>query len=69
MSKITIYQTGNSFSSNQEQAIALAESSSFGELKNGKVIYSIYEVIYLLEKDKAESIKMELSKILNQLKK
>jgi len=51
--KITIYQLGNSIFSNQELAIALSNTSCFGELKNGKVIYSIYEAIYLAEKGKA----------------
>lgn len=52
-----IYQTGNSFYSNASNAMALASSSSFGEIKEGKVVYSIYEVLYLLEDKKAELIK------------
>jgi tRNA-intron endonuclease len=55
--KFQIYQTGNSFFSNKEEAISLSSESFFGELKAGKIIYSIYEVIYLLEKGKAELIK------------
>lgn len=51
--KITIYQIGSSLFSNKEEALALANKSSIGEMKEGKVLYSIYEVIYLLEKAKA----------------
>lgn len=51
---ITIYQEGNSFFSNKEEAIALAGKSYFGELKSGKVVYSIYEAIYLIEKNRAK---------------
>ena len=53
-SPITIYQEGSSFFSNKEEAIALASKSYFGELKNGKVIYSIYETLYLIENNKAK---------------
>ncbi len=50
----SIYKSGNNFMSNKQEAIALAEKSAFGEIKAGKVIYSIYEVIYLLENKKAK---------------
>ena len=52
-----IYQTGSSFHSNSSEAIALASKSSLGEIKSGKVVYSIYEVLYLLEGKKAELLK------------
>jgi len=48
-----IYKQGNNFSSNTNQAISIASSKNMGEKKAGKVIYSIYEVLYLLEKKKA----------------
>jgi tRNA-intron endonuclease len=54
MQKITIYLTNKLFFSNKNEAIALAEQSSIGEIKSGKVIYSIYEVLYLIETKKAE---------------
>ena len=52
-----IYQTGSSFHSNSSEAIALSSKSSIGEIKQGKVIYSIYEVLYLIDEKKAELIK------------
>lgn len=54
MRKIQIIKTGNTFSSNQSEAMTLANTKKFGELKNKKVIYSIYEALYLIEKKKAE---------------
>jgi tRNA-intron endonuclease len=54
--KTQIYQIGNNFFSNQESAMLLTDKSFFGELKDGKVIYSIYEALYLLDKNKAELI-------------
>jgi tRNA-intron endonuclease len=59
MFKITIYKEANRFFSNRKEAIALANESFFGELKEGKVIYSLFEVLYLLEKGKAEIIEDE----------
>ena len=50
---LEIYKAGNSFFSNRQEAIALASKSSLGEVKTGKVLYSIYEVLYLLENKKA----------------
>lgn len=57
MQKITIYQTGNNFFSNKIEAFNLASKSSLGELKSGKIVYSIYEVLYLLDKKQAELLK------------
>lgn len=51
MPTFEIYQVGkNLFCSNKEEAFNLNSKASFGELKDGKIIYSIYEVLYLLEK-------------------
>lgn len=47
-----IYFENQGFYSNRKEAIDLASSSSFGELKEGKIQYNIYEVLYLLEKKK-----------------
>ncbi len=54
--KIKIYEMNNSFYSNSSLAIALNQKSGFGELSNGKVVYSLYEVLYLIETKKAEVI-------------
>ena len=50
--KFEVYMQGKNFNSNKKQAIDLASTSFFGELKEGKVTYSIFEVLYLLEKNK-----------------
>ncbi len=57
MNKFEIYQTGNSFHSNKREAIDLASLSYIGEIKSGKVVYAICEVLYLLEKGKAKLMK------------
>ena len=54
MAKFLIYKTSNSFSSNTKESIDLASTSYIGEVKNGKTVYSLFEVLYLLEKNKAE---------------
>lgn len=56
-SKFQFYQSGSSFFSNKKEAMNLCSESYFGELKEGKVIYSVYEAFYLLEKKKAELVK------------
>lgn len=48
-----IYRIGNTFFSNKKNAIDLAAASFFGEVKQGKVIYSLLEVLYLLEQRRA----------------
>lgn len=53
-----IYQVGkSSFHSNKKQAQDLCSNSSFGELREGKVTYSLYEVLYLLDKKQVKVIK------------
>ena len=53
-----IYQTGKSgFQSNRREAMDLHSKSSFGELREGKIVYSLYEVLYLLEKKQARLIR------------
>jgi tRNA-intron endonuclease len=51
-----VYKTGNSFFSNKKEAVALFEQRKLGELKNGKVMYSLFEVLYLLDEKKIEII-------------
>lgn len=60
---IPIYKTGNSLQSNSSEALSLASKSSLGEIKQGKVIYSIYEALYLVELRKAEILDNKLKKI------
>jgi tRNA-intron endonuclease len=63
MTKFLIYKVGNSFSSNTKEAADLASTSYIGEIKNGKMIYSLFEVLYLLEKNKAELLNNKNKKI------
>jgi len=65
--KFEIYQSGNQFSSNKSSAIALASKSSLGELKSGKIVYSLYEILYLLDKKHAELIKQNKKVSFEQL--
>jgi len=44
-------------SSNTQKAITLSKKSSFGRFKNGKVVYSAYEILYLIETKKAAAMK------------
>jgi len=45
---------GENVSSNKKEAMSLYAQSRFGEKKDDKIIYSIYESLYLLEKKKME---------------
>lgn len=51
-----IYSSSHGFYSNKQEALNLASSSSFGEIKEGRVWYSIYEVLYLSDLKKAHII-------------
>lgn len=61
MDKVKAYFIGNSVSSNTSEAFSLYEKSRFGEQKGEKIIYSIPEVIFLLEKNKIELIQNKKS--------
>ncbi len=52
--KIKAVFDGENVSSNKEEAMTLHAQSRFGEFKSGKVIYSMFEALYLLEKEKME---------------
>lgn len=52
--KIKAVFDGESVSSNKKEAFSLYAQSRFGEKKEGKIIYSIFEALYLLEKEKME---------------
>jgi tRNA-intron endonuclease len=45
---------GENVFSNKKEAMTLYDQSRFGEKKDGKIIYSVYEALYLLEKGKME---------------
>src|SRR3989344_5872138 len=65
--------SGSNIISTSEDAISLAEKSSFGEFKAGRVEYSGVEAIYLLDKSKAEvhsnKKKLSSSELIKKLKK
>jgi len=52
--KIKAVFDGEGVFSNKKEAIALHAQSRFGELKSGKIIYSTFEALYLLERGKME---------------
>jgi len=52
-----IHLSNNQLSSNSQNAITLAKAKQLGEFKLGKVIYSNYEAVYLIETKNAELIK------------
>lgn len=52
-----IYQIGSSFFSNKKEAIDLTNKSFLGERKQGRVIFSVFETLYLLESQKVVLIK------------
>ena len=45
---------GENVFSNKKEAMSLYAQSRYGEKKEGRVIYSVYEALYLLEKKKME---------------
>ncbi len=51
-----IYSSSQGFYSNKQEALNLASASFLGEIKDGKVIYSPYETLYLLDLKKAQVI-------------
>jgi tRNA-intron endonuclease, archaea type len=56
MDKIKSHILGEIVSSNSSDAFSLYEKSNFGERKDGKIIYSPSETLFLVEKDKMEVI-------------
>lgn len=57
MTKFKAIFTGDNVTSNKKDAFSLFEKSRFGEAKEGKIIYSIVEALYLLEKGKIDLYK------------
>lgn len=54
MQKIQAHLTKEIVSTNQAEAFSLYKKSVFGEPKSGKMQYSLYEALYLIEKNKIE---------------
>lgn len=54
MKKIAAAISGDKIYSNKKEAFSLHEQSRFGESKEGKIVYSIPECLYLVEKGKLE---------------
>jgi len=65
-SKFPLYLSGERIFSNSEKAISLQETKKLGELKEGKVIYSPFEALYLIEKHVAIFISLKNSKQLKE---
>jgi tRNA-intron endonuclease len=73
MPKFKVVFNGDSCSSNKKDAFSLYEKSRFGEKKEGKILYSLFEALYLLEKGKIdlcrENKKINFEKFLNLVRK
>ncbi|MBU3906724.1 MAG: tRNA-intron lyase [Nanoarchaeota archaeon] len=54
MEKVKAYLTGELVQSNSSEAHTLHEKSCFGEPKEGKILYSLPEALFLVEKEKME---------------
>ena len=71
--KIRAVFTGENVASNTKEAHVLYNQSRFGELKSGKIIYSIFEALYLLEQNKVEikykGRKLNFDKLLQEARK
>ncbi len=63
MKKIKAYFVGGIISSNEAEAIALYEKSCFGEPEKERIIYSLYEALFLIEKNKIEVYSFQNKKI------
>lgn len=73
MEKIKAHILGEIVSTNSSDAFSLYEKSSFGEKRNGKIIYSPSEALFLFEKGKIEvlskSKQLNFDELLNKFKK
>jgi tRNA-intron endonuclease, archaea type len=56
-SKFSIYLNASQLFSNSQKAITIQNSKKIGEIKDGKVIYSPFESLYLIETEKSEIFK------------
>lgn len=64
--KFPIYVTETRIFSNSSLALTLENNSKIGEKKDGKIIYSNFESLYLLEKEKSYLIDIKDKKIQEQ---
>ncbi len=62
-----LYMSNDRIFSNSQKAMNLCELRKIGELKEGKVIYTSFEALYLLETKKAEIINLKNNKILKEI--
>jgi len=56
LKKIAAAISGDKIFSNKKEAFSLYEQSRFGESKEGKIVYSIPECLYLVEKGKLQIV-------------
>ncbi len=65
--------TGENIHSNKKEAFTLHEQSRFGESKEGKIFYSLFEALYLVEKAKMQVLegkkKLSFEKLMEHAKK
>ena len=70
--KINAIFTGESIYSNKKEAFTLLSQSRFGEQREGKVIYSLAEALFLVEKGKMQVIekkkKISFDKLMEKAK-
>jgi tRNA-intron endonuclease, archaea type len=64
--KFPLYISHDRIFSNSQKAASLENKTKLGELKDGKVIYSEFEALYLIEKNLAEAINLKNSKKLSE---
>jgi tRNA-intron endonuclease, archaea type len=57
MEKFPLYVSSERIFSNSQKAVSFQNSKKLGELKNGKVIYSPFEALFLIENKSAEPFK------------
>jgi len=63
--KFPLYLSGERIFSNSQKAINLYDRFKLGELKEGKVVYSPFEALYIIEKHEAVFISLKKGKQLN----
>jgi len=71
--KISAVISGDAIYSNKKEAFSLYEQSRFGEKKEGKIVYSVPECLYLVEKGKLEvkkgKTKISFEKLISKFEK
>ena len=64
--KFPIYLSQDRIFSNSQKAASLENKTKLGELKDGKVIYSEFEALYLIEKKFSEATSLKNNKKLSE---